>query len=335
MEGMENMPPRTKRRHTDAQSEPEPPEIPLTRSTEYWFDDGNIILQVESTQFRLAKSVLSMHSSVFRDMFSLPLPVNEPTIEGCPIVVLQGDTAQDWVLFLGAIFPKHYTEDPPNFDLFAAMLRLSKKYDFPRFRKDCVRRFKKEFPASFAEQCQLSSGWTYIFSEDEDGTLLLPLISLAREIGLFSVLPPLYSNAVVSKQSYMAKILDPENPALGTIDRLACLLGYAKLGELESTTMFAWLDLDANPPKLPSSTCTDPVACRAAIKDFALAILARRPPDIWILHDWNEDWDGEMCSHCKKKAKGIYDTGRETCWEQLSAAFGLPDWEELKSLDFE
>ncbi|KAJ7037774.1 hypothetical protein C8F04DRAFT_952254, partial [Mycena alexandri] len=81
-------------------------EAPLIRSAEYWFDDGNIILQVESTQFRLAKSTFSMHLSVFRDMFTLPLPANEPTIENCPVVVLPGDTAEDWTLFLGAIFPK-------------------------------------------------------------------------------------------------------------------------------------------------------------------------------------------------------------------------------------
>ncbi|KAJ7037762.1 hypothetical protein C8F04DRAFT_952250, partial [Mycena alexandri] len=45
-----------------------------TRSSEYWFGGGDIILQVESTQFRLFKSILSKHSSVFRDMFTIPLP---------------------------------------------------------------------------------------------------------------------------------------------------------------------------------------------------------------------------------------------------------------------
>jgi hypothetical protein len=50
--------------------------------------------------------MLSMHSTVFRDMFMMPLPADEPTVENCPIVVLSGDTAQDWTLLLGAIFPK-------------------------------------------------------------------------------------------------------------------------------------------------------------------------------------------------------------------------------------
>jgi hypothetical protein len=50
--------------------------------------------------------MLSMHSTIFRDMFMMPLPADEPTVENCPIVVLFGDTAQDWTLLLGAIFPK-------------------------------------------------------------------------------------------------------------------------------------------------------------------------------------------------------------------------------------
>ncbi|KAJ7366518.1 hypothetical protein DFH08DRAFT_834681 [Mycena albidolilacea] len=71
---------RIKRRRID---DGDASETPLVRSTEYWFDDGNIILQVESTQFRLTKGLLSMHSTVFRDMFMIPLPADEPTVENC------------------------------------------------------------------------------------------------------------------------------------------------------------------------------------------------------------------------------------------------------------
>jgi hypothetical protein len=94
-------PPATPRRTDDNSA-----EKPIVRSKEYWFDDGNIILQAESTQFRLTKSMLSLHSSVFRDMFMMPLPPDEPTIENCPLVILSGDTAQDWIHLLGVMYPK-------------------------------------------------------------------------------------------------------------------------------------------------------------------------------------------------------------------------------------
>ncbi|KAJ7246387.1 hypothetical protein C8J57DRAFT_989782, partial [Mycena rebaudengoi] len=45
---------------------------PMVRSEDYWFADGTVILQVESTQFRLYKGILSQHSSVFHDMFCKP-----------------------------------------------------------------------------------------------------------------------------------------------------------------------------------------------------------------------------------------------------------------------
>ncbi|KAF7299334.1 BTB domain-containing protein [Mycena indigotica] len=79
----------------------------INRSKDYWFEDGNIILQVQQTQFCLSKSILALHSPVFRQMFSVPsrLPLDEPLSKECPIVVLR-DESQDWEHLLGVIFPK-------------------------------------------------------------------------------------------------------------------------------------------------------------------------------------------------------------------------------------
>ncbi|KAF7360150.1 hypothetical protein MVEN_00743500 [Mycena venus] len=55
-----------------------------------WMPYGDIILQAESTQFRVNRDILAQQSSVFADMFSVPLPPNEPTVEGCPIVRVTG-----------------------------------------------------------------------------------------------------------------------------------------------------------------------------------------------------------------------------------------------------
>ena len=50
-----------------------------SRSTDFWFDDGNVVLQVESTLFRVHRSILSMRSEVFQGMFSVPQP---PAVDG-------------------------------------------------------------------------------------------------------------------------------------------------------------------------------------------------------------------------------------------------------------
>jgi BTB/POZ domain len=71
------------------------------RSKVVWIDDGNVILQAESTLFRVHRSMLSSQSTVFSDMFSFPQPPNEPTLDGCPIVHLS-DPAKDVECFLRA-----------------------------------------------------------------------------------------------------------------------------------------------------------------------------------------------------------------------------------------
>jgi hypothetical protein len=47
-----------------------------------------------------------MNSGIFRQMFSLPQPmeVDGTLVEGCPIVHLQSDTAEDWAFVLKALY---------------------------------------------------------------------------------------------------------------------------------------------------------------------------------------------------------------------------------------
>ena len=70
------------------------PDDAVERSDQFWFDDGNVVLQAEATQFRVHRSILSHHSSVMKDCFQCPQPRDAPTIEGCPLVHLQ-DSAKD------------------------------------------------------------------------------------------------------------------------------------------------------------------------------------------------------------------------------------------------
>ncbi|KAJ7037832.1 hypothetical protein C8F04DRAFT_1035489 [Mycena alexandri] len=327
--------PRTKRRRTDAAADE---TAPLVRSDEFWFDDGNIILQVESTQFRVAKSVLSRQSSVFRDMFALPLPADEPTVEGCPVAVLQGDTELDWVLFLAVLYPTSYVEEAPTVGLLAAMLRLSKKYDFPVFRKDCLSRLKTQFPTTLREfDGRVSSGWTLI--KFQSATSYRDLVSLAREVGLLSILPAIYAEMLTHRQSEYVLLMSRLQVGFFTpSDRLPFLAGYANLLEQQSRTTFAWLDwrgaFDDSP--VPSESCTRPHECLAAVKKVALDLFSTYyPTNIKALALWDQDWGKDLCRVCRKDAKAVFDAGRAECWEELPYTFGFPDWDELKALDFE
>lgn len=100
------------------QSSPEitatsPPQEPpsLTQHVDLWFCDGSVILQAESTLFRVHKSQLSRRSIVFSDMFALAQPpvmsthatLADETYEGCPVVKLH-DSAEDVANLLLALY---------------------------------------------------------------------------------------------------------------------------------------------------------------------------------------------------------------------------------------
>ena len=79
------------------------PQVEVARSSTFWFEDGNVVLQAEHTQFRLHRSVLSMHCPIFRDMFACSLPENGPTVDGCPLVNLS-ETLEDVKNFVKILY---------------------------------------------------------------------------------------------------------------------------------------------------------------------------------------------------------------------------------------
>ncbi len=57
---------------------------------------------------------------------------------------------------------------------------------------------------------------------------------------------------------------------------------------------------------------------------------------IFALDDWALKWnDDDLCETCQEEAKEIFKISRNDCWNKLPSMFGLPDWEELRSSDFE
>ncbi|KAJ6631590.1 hypothetical protein B0H10DRAFT_1772398 [Mycena sp. CBHHK59/15] len=71
--------------------------------SEIWCNDGSVILQAHFTQFHIHWSVLSLHSSFFREMQSLPQPPDQPSVEGCPIIKLS-DSEADLTHLLEALY---------------------------------------------------------------------------------------------------------------------------------------------------------------------------------------------------------------------------------------
>lgn len=92
----------SKRQHSKT-----PAATALRKHDIIWFNDGNIVLQAEQMQFLVHRSVLALHSVVFKDMFSLPpppIPANETKLEELHPTVQMHDSAVDVENMLSALY---------------------------------------------------------------------------------------------------------------------------------------------------------------------------------------------------------------------------------------
>ncbi|KAM5544058.1 hypothetical protein V8D89_002244 [Ganoderma adspersum] len=120
--------------------------------SEVWFEDGNTVVIGQNTAFRFHKSVVSIHSSVFCDLFSIPRPspkgeeVDE-TFDGCPVVRVS-DTSYDFRELIRAIYGGvNYLrpEQVVTFPVLAALARLSHKYQLHQLLAAAIHRLKGTF----------------------------------------------------------------------------------------------------------------------------------------------------------------------------------------------
>ncbi|RPD67210.1 hypothetical protein L227DRAFT_619446 [Lentinus tigrinus ALCF2SS1-6] len=76
------------------------------RHRDYYFDDGNIVIRVQDTLYKLHRSLLERHSPVFRELFTVPQPEGstEGLAEDNPII-LSGIEAIDFTRLLWLLYP--------------------------------------------------------------------------------------------------------------------------------------------------------------------------------------------------------------------------------------
>lgn len=101
------------------------PEQRPQRDEHLWFPDGNVVLATDSLLFCVHKGILALQSTVFKDMFDLPVDalddamevrtqetvsgsgvVRQEMYEGRPLVYLAGDGGEDVAHLLRAIYER-------------------------------------------------------------------------------------------------------------------------------------------------------------------------------------------------------------------------------------
>ncbi|KAJ7018340.1 hypothetical protein C8F04DRAFT_1151881 [Mycena alexandri] len=224
-------------------SQPTKPQSTIKRS-EIWYHDGTVVLQAQNTQFRVYFGFLAQHSAFFRDLQSLPQPLDQPAVDGCPIVELP-DTVTDVEYLLKAVHsPLHYRSP-----LVGALIRLGRKYDFQELFNSAVERLAFENPTTFeGVDALLSTSLEYVPKRIIPYSgILFDIVTLARENNILSVLPCAYYRMVIKHTP--ERLFDGHPRDDGTIASLAlldlrrCIVGRDKLmkARFEPGYTLGWL----------------------------------------------------------------------------------------------
>ncbi|KAL1703050.1 hypothetical protein EV121DRAFT_281420 [Schizophyllum commune] len=295
-----------------------------------WFDDGNLVIQTGLALFRVHKSVLAIHATVFRDMVSFPTPASQETYEGVQLAVFQDD-AQDMRHFLRALYFPDYFLPPPartSFDVLEGVLRLSHKYDVGPLRRRALQHLAITCPTELADlKCELSLERSYDI-EDVACTLKAEL-ALAREVQALWLLPVLcLCLGFEEREDYIsAPLWMGKERGIAPDDILLCFFAFRAVSGAQIIHLF-----------LDSSAGCGRVACDRIRRDWIddedlEGLFTCRP--LTYLRNWIDENDGdisELCDVCLPELRKKYKDELERVWNDIPLAIGLPPWDKLREM---
>ncbi|KAJ7061820.1 hypothetical protein C8F01DRAFT_1138437 [Mycena amicta] len=301
----------------------------LVRCEDLWFSDCGLVIRAEKTVFRVSRDVMAFHSPIFRDMLALPTPASAESFEGCPLVSLP-DTAEDVTYFLKALI--HYDFFSPQvdqnpFDVLAAILRMTHKYEVAPLRKHALAQLSTLFPTTLP---LAQSTHSVLQSTQEPLLEMTQVIILARQLRLDWILPLAFYE--LCRTGEERGVLDSE---LTTDDKYLWVIGCRTLGTNEMRRM---LDYLWNPLVIEGCQSKSDSGCLRmrflmrriieGVREFSAQGIPRFPlDDVFNLDAFTE---GKVCSTCHEYMKGAYATAVQAFWDRLPGLFDLPAWDELE-----
>ncbi|RDX48933.1 hypothetical protein OH76DRAFT_1483435 [Lentinus brumalis] len=115
--------------------------VDLEHDSEFWLEDGNVVLVAKNVGFRVYRGLLTAQSLVFYDMFSATSLRADEQYDGVPIVRLY-DSPVDLRHLFRVLLPKSQKDvlkDTYNlkteFHVISALIRLSRKYQIEDVEK--------------------------------------------------------------------------------------------------------------------------------------------------------------------------------------------------------
>ncbi|KAI0698268.1 hypothetical protein BC835DRAFT_679350 [Cytidiella melzeri] len=311
-------------------------EVEPTHDTELWFSDGSIVLQAERTLFRVYAGILSQASPVFKHMLSIrkPQSTSEAEVyEGCPLVVMYGDSADDMHVFLQALHDSSLSFfDVHSLSLhdahqIASILRLSTKYDVAHLRRRAVETLQKWYPNTLSSYISISSSST----PREDFPRHVLVANIASEANATILLPAalLFCCATASSRLlYDGIYVSGVHYDLRSENKRALFIGRPLLTHQARTNTQSFLFRHYSQEH---SNCKTPSRCEEFC-EFCASIYDIKG-DPWMNPLERLNWKAILsacCQPCVLNWESKNKKGTEELWETLPSLFDLPEWTVLE-----
>ncbi|KAI0364250.1 hypothetical protein BV20DRAFT_872916 [Pilatotrama ljubarskyi] len=302
-----------------------------------WFEDGSIVVVAQNTGYRVHTSLLSRLSPIFRDMIAIPVPRNEHTVQGAPIVYVP-DSAHDMGCLLRAVYePRRHLNDNEAdipFARIAALMRLGHKYEMPDIVNEAARHLEEHFIINFntwMDYCDDERSSGLELSEDRAADYV-EAVNLARLTGKLASLPlALYSCCHLR----IPELLHGVERGCGDIVRLSsedterCIRGREGLLRASS----AFLDVIRSTSRQgPRQSCESEEKCAEELDKLmesasqmagsylTTEFLSGSKPLQSI--KWDRAWHG-ICYDCRSSLASSYRVYQRMAWDDLLIILNL------------
>ncbi|KAI0081009.1 hypothetical protein K474DRAFT_1657193 [Panus rudis PR-1116 ss-1] len=298
----------------------------LQRSSDVWFDDGNVVIVAQGTAFRVHRGVVARKSDIFRDMFSIPQPaasLETEMYDGCPVVHVS-DSRVEVMLLLAAM----YDIDSKIHDVGSrmpaahaeALLKLAAKYEVPHIQRSVIKRFEIQFPATFERFLARL--------KNEGGVILNPLlvkngdifsfIHIMRSHGLNPRLLPAAYHAA-SRYPFADMITAVNDGRWSLSEMEPCLRIREQLLASDYDLLQHFLD-----QPIPS-TCENYPGCKASMDELLEYISRYVGLHASTIFERGLDWmenkasSHALCEECVGICSQWYRQHMSTTWDKLVA----------------
>ncbi|KAF9011980.1 hypothetical protein BDQ17DRAFT_1298357 [Cyathus striatus] len=311
-----------------------------------WFDDGNIVLQAGDTQFRVYRGMLTRHSTVFADMFSIPQPSHTHTsddsdvVDGCPVVHLS-DAAGDMEYVLSALFLNSFssTRSQP-LAVIAALLRLGRKYNFEKLQQDARAFLEKDIPKTFQTFRRRASNSRIISYPGVE----FDIANIVHENQMNTLLPvALYDCLIYPMETIISGVTGEKVTKSATAlsrlnheNQLRVALAKERMSTVRFKYSYGWASTEYA-SVFPARNCEslNSLICPTRSRSIINTIAQQAPLQPFLgLQGFDKlFFKSYLCDACLEVAEKYYEEGAEEMWDELPGYFNLDPWDKLQDDD--